>query len=74
MSTLSLAWAVANKGTASTIAGSRNLEQLEANFKGVTYPLSPEVYAKLNEITQPILDKLGDNPDYWENRNESRIS
>lgn len=73
MATLSLAWSIANTDITSTIVGSRNLQQLEGNIQGATYALDPETLTKLNDITLPILDKLGDNPDYWEGRNASRI-
>lgn len=70
---LSLAWAIANKGIASTIVGSRNIEQLELNVQGAQYRLTADVMARLNEITQPVLQILGNNPDYYENSSRSRI-
>jgi myo-inositol catabolism protein IolS len=71
---LSLAWIIANQGITSTIVGSRNEKQLDLNIQGAYYALKPEVIAKLNEISEPVLQRLGSNPDYYENRNNSRIS
>jgi myo-inositol catabolism protein IolS len=73
MAALSLSWVISNKDIASTIVGSRNIRQLEANIQGVYTKLSEETIAKLNGITGPVLDKLGASPDYYENRNSSRI-
>lgn len=74
MAALSMAWMISHQGITSTIVGSRNLIQLETNVQAARYKLDPEVVNKLNEITEPVLKKLGNNPDYWENRNRSRIS
>ncbi|WP_127580338.1 aldo/keto reductase [Paenibacillus koleovorans] len=71
--TLSLAWTVANEAITSTIVGSRNVKQLEANIRGALYPITSDVKARLNEITEPVLRKLGSNPDYYENRSNSRV-
>lgn len=73
MSKLSLAWAFHNPGIATTICGSRNLRQLQENLEAAHFKLTPDVVEKLNEITAPVLAKLGTNPDYWENKNNSRI-
>jgi aryl-alcohol dehydrogenase-like predicted oxidoreductase len=73
MGTLSLAWSTANTAVSTTIVGSRNIQQLRSNAEAATLTLSGEVMSRLNEITQPVLSKLGDNPDYYENRYNSRI-
>ncbi|MDF2962529.1 MAG: Aldo/keto reductase [Paenibacillus sp.] len=70
---LSLAWAVANEAVSTTIVGSRNIAQLELNIQGATYELTADTVRRLNEITEPVLQKLGSNPDYYENRFNSRI-
>jgi myo-inositol catabolism protein IolS len=73
ISVLALAWVIANPSITSTIVGSRDIEQLKLNVQGAYFTLSQEVYARLNEITEPVLQKLGWNPDYYENRGNSRI-
>ena len=70
---LSLAWAIANEGITTTIVGSRNIEQLMMNVQGANVLLSSDVICRLNQITNSVLQKLGNNPDYYENRNCSRI-
>jgi myo-inositol catabolism protein IolS len=70
---LSLAWAVANEAVCTTIVGSRNVAQLELNILGATYELAAGTVNRLNEITEPVLQKLGNNPDYYESRLNSRV-
>jgi len=70
---LSLAWVIANESIATAIVGSRNAEQLLLNARAADVVLAADVVARLNEITAPVLSKLGTNPDYYENRGNSRI-
>jgi myo-inositol catabolism protein IolS len=70
---LSLAWAMSNEIISCTLVGCRNLEQLQMNIEAVNYRLPIRIRNELNKITQPILDILGPNPDYYENRSKSRI-
>ncbi|TDF91211.1 aldo/keto reductase [Paenibacillus piri] len=72
MAVLSLAWAAANEAVSTTIVGSRNIAQLDLNIQGAVYELSLDILTRLNEMTEPVLHKLGDNPDYYENRFNSR--
>ncbi|WP_185819704.1 aldo/keto reductase [Salibacterium salarium] len=71
--TLSLSWVLSNPNITTTIVGCRNEGQLEQNLKGASYNMPPELLSKLNNITRPVLDKLGSNPDYYENRHNNRI-
>ena len=73
MSELALAWTAAKPGVVSVLAGVRNLEQLEANARGCALDLAPEVVAELDRLTDPILEKLGSNPDYWQSGENRRI-
>jgi len=73
MITLSLAWAIANKGLTTVLVGSRNRQQLIHNVQAQTTALEPNAIKELDRITRPVLNKLGGNPDYYENRNHSRI-
>ncbi|MGG2196764.1 MULTISPECIES: aldo/keto reductase [Paenibacillus] len=73
VSTLSLAWALSNPKVATTICGCRDVRQLKSNLEAASYLLSPVVRDQLNVITAPLLHKLGDNPDYFENSGNRRI-
>jgi aryl-alcohol dehydrogenase-like predicted oxidoreductase len=70
---LSVAWVLAKPLIASALIGSRNEAELEDNIKAMELKLPADVTAKINEVSQAVLDKLGNNPDYYENSRESRI-
>ncbi len=74
IATLSLSWVIANKHMTTTIVGSRNEKDLALNIMAEAYKISGDVIAELNAITQPVLQKLGNNPDYYEGRMNSRVS
>jgi aryl-alcohol dehydrogenase-like predicted oxidoreductase len=73
MSTLALAWAVARREITTTIVGCRNPAQLERNIAGAVYPIDRALFDRLAELTDPVLARLGNNPDYYESRGSSRI-
>ena len=73
MGTLSLAWAVANEAVATTIVGCRTVAELSENAAAVDCVLTPDVMQQLDVATRPLWEKLGDNPDYYENRTSSRV-
>lgn len=70
---LSIAWVLANSGIASALIGSRNVSELEENLRAMEIRLSPGHVADINAASREVLDKLGNNPDYYENSKESRI-
>lgn len=69
---LSLAWAMSKEGVACTIVGNRSLAQLAENAKSSSFELSVDVRARLDELTLPVWRALGNNPDYYVSKNESR--
>jgi myo-inositol catabolism protein IolS len=73
MSTLALAWAVARREITTTIVGCRNVAQLDRNIAGAVYPIDRALVDHLAELTDPVLARLGNNPDYYEARTNSRI-
>jgi aryl-alcohol dehydrogenase-like predicted oxidoreductase len=74
MAALSLAWVMANEAVATAIVGSRNLRELSDNVAAVELVPGPEVMAELDAISRPALARLGNNPDYYANRLNSRIA
>lgn len=72
MGELAIGWTIANPAITCTLAGARNLAQLEANVRAVSSRLSPDVIEQLNMVTAEVLEKLGSNPDYFENSQMSR--
>jgi aryl-alcohol dehydrogenase-like predicted oxidoreductase len=70
---LSVAWVLANPHIGCALIGSRNITELEENIKVLDIKLPPEAKAAIDKASQKALDKLGSNPDYYENSKESRI-
>ncbi len=70
---ISLSWAMMKNGISNTIVGSRNREELLSNIKAAEFVLPAGAYEELNRASQPVLDVLGDNPDFYQDREESRI-
>ena len=65
MSRLAIAWTIAKPGITCELVGTRNLSELEENLHVASLSLSPATVAKLDEITTPLLQKLGANADYF---------
>ena len=70
---LAIAWVIAKPGIKCTLVGSRNINELEANIKAGSLNLSNEIINKIDIIGEPVLMKLGYNPDYYESEENSRI-
>jgi aryl-alcohol dehydrogenase-like predicted oxidoreductase len=70
---LSIAWILKKPFMASTLVGSRNINELKANVEACNIVISDETEALIDQISQPILDILGSNPDYYEHSSKSRI-
>ena len=73
MAELAIAWTLHQPGVASSLVGCRNVQQLEENLKAAQLTLSDDVIQTINRVSQPVLDKLGPNADYYENTQNSRI-
>ncbi len=62
---MTLAWLIGRDGVASVIAGARSPEQVRHNAAAGDLTLSADVTAKLDEITEPLKQKMGPNADMW---------
>lgn len=58
---------------ASTLVGSRNLKELEMNIAACSLEIPDPVEALIDRISLPVLETLGNNPDYYEHSSKSRI-
>ena len=65
MARLAIAWAMARPGITCMLVGTRNVDELAENLNVLNYSLSADVIGRLDEITAPLLVKLGANPDYF---------
>lgn len=70
---LAIAWIFSRLQVCSALVGCRNLRELQANMQAVSMKLPQEVIGRIDAISQPVLEKLGNNPDYYENTKNSRI-
>ena len=70
---LSIAWILGKPGVACALVGSRNKGQLLTNAGAVEVDLSPEIIAEIDNLSEPVLEVLGDNPDYYESLENTRI-
>jgi aryl-alcohol dehydrogenase-like predicted oxidoreductase len=70
---LAIAWILKKPFMASTLVGSRNIDELKMNIDACSLEISDETEALIDKISQPALDKLGFNPDYYEHSSKSRI-
>jgi aryl-alcohol dehydrogenase-like predicted oxidoreductase len=71
---LSLSWAMANKGITCSLVGVRSPAKLKENVEAASYILPEDAKSTLDRWSLPILEKLGYNPDYYENRNSGRVN
>ena len=65
MARLAIAWAMARQGITCMLVGTRNVDELAKNLNVLNYSPSAAVIERLDEITAPLLAKLGTNPDYF---------
>jgi aryl-alcohol dehydrogenase-like predicted oxidoreductase len=70
---ISLAWILKKPFMTSTLVGCRNVAQLDANLGALDAALSDEIVARIDAASLPVWQRLGDSPDYYENRAKSRI-
>ena len=70
---LSIAWVFANKQIDCALLGSRNEAELLENIQAAEIILTPDIVGKINAVSLPVLKKLGNNADYYENTKNSRI-
>ena len=70
---LSIAWILKKPFMASSLVGSRNINELKINADACMLQIPDEVEALIDKISQPVWDKLGNSPDYYEHSSKSRI-
>ncbi len=73
MARLAIAWVLAKPAIDCTLVGSRNISELKENALAAATELSADTVKLIDEISQPVLNKLGHNADYYENTKNSRI-
>lgn len=69
---LSLGWMMGKPFIDSVLVGCRNTEQFSKNLTACQRVLSPDIMQEIDRVSLPVWEKLGDSPDYYENRKNSR--
>jgi aryl-alcohol dehydrogenase-like predicted oxidoreductase len=72
MPEIAVKWILENQGVTCALIGSRNLKELEANVKAIEEPLSVDIKSELDQITFPVMEKLGNHFDYYESAENDR--
>jgi aryl-alcohol dehydrogenase-like predicted oxidoreductase len=72
MAETAIQWIVQNPAITCTLAGARNIVQLEANVKAINVKLNQEIINDLDIITLPLMHKLGNHIDYYESAENDR--
>lgn len=71
MSELATKWSIAS-GITCSLVGARNARQLEENVRAAEGKLDAGVVDLLNNVTDHLKEKLGNNFDYYENTKDNR--
>jgi myo-inositol catabolism protein IolS len=71
MTQLALSWLLQQPGVTSVIAGARSPAHIQGIVSSVDINLSTDVMLRLADITEPVKQLLGQNPDMWQS--ESRF-
>jgi len=73
MADVALAWLLHQPGVVSVLVGVRNSSQARINAAAAELRLEPEVLDELAQVTEPVKQALGPNPDMWQTQSESRF-
>jgi len=72
MPEIAVKWILENPAITCTLVGSRNVRELETNVKSVQEHLGAEIKNQLNQITLPLMEKMGNHFDYYESAENDR--
>jgi aryl-alcohol dehydrogenase-like predicted oxidoreductase len=72
MAQLALGWIISHPEITCVLAGIRSAKQLEENAAAAQLKLPTEIIEHLNQLTDPVLKKLGASPDYYQASGSSR--
>jgi aryl-alcohol dehydrogenase-like predicted oxidoreductase len=66
MEQVAIAWIFSRHAITSAIAGIRSVDQLEEAIASAEFRLPANMVARLDELTEPLLTRLGPSPDYFQ--------
>jgi aryl-alcohol dehydrogenase-like predicted oxidoreductase len=70
---IAIAWTMSRAGVASTLVGSRTVKELDENILAASLVFAPEIIARIDCASHPVLEKLGNNADYYESIENTRV-
>ncbi|MFP3904258.1 MAG: aldo/keto reductase [Armatimonadota bacterium] len=73
MAELAIAWCIHKPGLTCSLVGARDAEQVKMNARAAEVEMSDEIMQRLDDLTEPLLNRLGSNADYWQSGENSRI-
>jgi aryl-alcohol dehydrogenase-like predicted oxidoreductase len=72
MADLALRWVIAQPSVTCALIGTHSPKSLQANLKAAAAPLSPDIVARLDAVTQPLKEALGPSLDIFESTANDR--
>ena len=72
MASVALAWVKQQAGLTSFLVGARNPKELERNLPSLSLKLDTATTTQLEQLTQPVKDAIGPNPDMWMSNSRMR--
>jgi aryl-alcohol dehydrogenase-like predicted oxidoreductase len=69
---LALAWLLHQDGVTAALVGVRNRDHVRRNLPAVDLELPRDVLDELEQISRPVADHCGTNPDMWQSRSRFR--
>lgn len=69
---VALAWLLHKPAVISVLAGARTPQQVESNVKAANLSLSEDTMSRLDAVTDDLKQKLGSDPDMWQNAENTR--
>jgi len=73
MPELAIGWLLAQPGVTTTIFGGKQPGQIERNARAAAVKLDSGILARINQLTDPLKQRVGPNADPWLEADESRV-
>jgi aryl-alcohol dehydrogenase-like predicted oxidoreductase len=72
MAEIAISWIIANPDITCALVGARSEKKIMQNMKAAQIALPAELVKKLNQITQPLQERMGNHFDYFEGADRDR--
>lgn len=72
MGRVAIAWVLAQDGVTAAIVGARRPQQIQELVSAADLELPDPVIDRLNQLTHPLKERLGRNPDMWQSESRYR--